>query len=473
MTKNGKRSAAMAGSNSAPMAQDNLAKKMDALLKRLPKGTFAKAGGAIGSLAGPKGSAMGGVLGSGLAAITGYGDYQVNSNTISTIGTSVDSVPQFVRNDHSVRVRHREFVRDLVVPAVPAGFTNSSTPINPSNSALFPWLASLAKQYQTYKFHGMVVEYKTMSSDYAASGPLGTVVIATNYNVNDPSYANKVSMENSEFAVSCKPSMSIVHAIECDPKLRVTDFLYVRDAASSSVSDNRLFDLGSLQIATSGLPGSAGVTLGEVWVSYDIEFAKPIIPYSADVNANVLVSQSDGSTAVNSNGNVQTVSVVLPYVTTSGTGTNSLWAIPDSFTFTNDLWGPGKPVYFDGDRITLQRPGIYRVRYIATLRGNITGGDKVCGPVTGYTDNAPTPAGSPAFTKLFGYSFLHQLLYNSTAAGKGTGYFENIFVVTSADTDNYIIVPPPTFAAQPGGQSNHNVSIDIAWYDTKVTPASP
>lgn len=287
------------GSQSANI--QSLNSRMDRLMKMIPKGTFSNVGSAAGMAAGgPAGATIGRVIGSGLSAITGYGDYEVSMNSLNKVSTSVDMVPAFVRSDHSVRVTHREFVRDLVVPEDPSGFVNAVQPINPSNKLLFPWLAQMATQYQQYRIHGMIVEFKSMSSDYAAAGPLGTVCIATNYNVLDKPYASKIALENSEFAVSCKPSMSLVHALECDPKVTGRDILYVRDlsAQSSSTSDSRLYDAGLLQIATAGLPGTPGSTMGEIWISYDIEFYKPVLPIGQtvpSVSGFALTSQRDGS----------------------------------------------------------------------------------------------------------------------------------------------------------------------------------
>jgi hypothetical protein len=282
----------------------SLNSRVDRIMKMIPKGAFRNAGSAAGmAVGGPAGAVVGRAIGTGLSAITGYGDYEVSMNSLNKVSTSVDTVPTFVRNDHSVRVTHREYVRDLNVPTNPGAFNNDAQPINPSNVNLFPWLANMSRQYQQYRIHGMIVEYKTMSSDYAASGPLGTVCIATNYNVLDNKYATKIALENSEFAVSCKPSMSLIHAIECDPKVTGRDILYVRDLASESgaPADARLYDAGLLQIATAGLPGVAGSTLGEVWISYDIEFYKPVLASYVNpdpeptVPGFALVSQRDGT----------------------------------------------------------------------------------------------------------------------------------------------------------------------------------
>lgn len=215
-----------------------------------------------------------------IGRITGMGDYTVKSNSIATTAESISGeVPHFGKADNSTRVRHREFIKDVTVPDVPANFTNSSYVINPSNKELFPWLSKFAENYQQYKVHGMVMYFKSTTSDYSAAGALGKVAMATNYNVRDSQYQNMQELENSEFAVSGKPSVSRLHPIECAPNNGVPLIKWVRDAQYDTTSggDDRLYDVGKFQFATQGLPGTAGTTIGELWVTYDIEFYKPIV----------------------------------------------------------------------------------------------------------------------------------------------------------------------------------------------------
>jgi hypothetical protein len=171
----------------------------------------------------------------------------------------------------------------------------------------------MALLYSTYKIHGMVVTYKTMSTNFSTGGPLGTVVMATNYNVNDKPFEDKIQMENAEFSVSCNPSQSLIHALECDPDVTGLNILYVKDPFTNTVgavSDNRFYDFGKLQIATTGLPGEAGTSMGEIWVSYDIELIKPVLGGTGSgVDGVSIVSHEDSTEAVNS-------SAVIARVTT-------------------------------------------------------------------------------------------------------------------------------------------------------------
>nr|WRQ65468.1 structural protein [Tolivirales sp.] len=246
------------------------------------------AGGALGARTGSKygigiGSSVGGGIGTEVGnLIFGRGAYNVSQNSLYSHGTVLSEgmeTPKFIEGNQFTRISHCEFVQDIVVPASPTAFTNLQFVINPGNPALFPWLASIANNYQQYELMGMVVHFKSTSTDFSTSGALGSVILATNYDVLEVPFANKIIMENSQYAVSAKPSLSQLHAIECDPKLTVSDVKYIRNASSSTTvsQDARFYDHGSFQIATVGLSATAGQVLGELWVTYDVKLLKPEI----------------------------------------------------------------------------------------------------------------------------------------------------------------------------------------------------
>lgn len=337
--------------------------KLDKTLRQIPKGTFANVGGALGAKYGPIAGGLGRMAGAGLSAITGYGDYRVSGNSLTTVSASVDMVPQFVKNEHSIRVKHREFIKDLLVPDDPASFNIKDYVINPGNRELFPWLGQMARQYSQYKIHGMVFAYKSMSSDYAASGPLGTVFMATNYNALDRPFSSKLELENTEFAVSTKPSMSLVHAIECDPKVSGFEILYIRDPGydTGETSDRRFYDYGRFQVGTQGLPGTPGNTLGELWVTYDIELIKPIIGGTFVSDGISLVSRADGSTGVGGGNKIPYLTMAMPAINPAATTAYDV--VPtNAATLTDDvdLWGSVFNTNSSGTMKFLKN-GFYRV----------------------------------------------------------------------------------------------------------------
>jgi len=229
------------------------------------------AGSAIGGLtdipgAGVVGGLLGRKAGDWIAKITGFGDYKVKRNSLMS-----SNIPAFGRS--STRIRHREFVTDVTSPG--AAFNSRSYMIQPANSTLFPWLSSIAGNYSEYKFHGLIFQFKTTSGSAVGSTntSLGTVVLATQYDVLHPPFSDKQSMEAHEFCVSACPDENVIHPIECDPSQSPLDVLYVQDSSVIETSDQRFHDFGQFQVATVGQQAAA--TIGELWVSYDIELLKP------------------------------------------------------------------------------------------------------------------------------------------------------------------------------------------------------
>lgn len=260
MKARAKRAAKAAGRAAINAAKEAARDAVREEVKRLPRELRAPAGRVANSLV------------KGAAKIFGVGDYTIHSNSLIKGG---HIAPVFTNSSHGVRVVDREYIGTIVSGALSGGstvFQNQAYRINPSNSALFPWLSRMAEQFDQWEPHGIVFEFVSTSSEYnGTSQALGVVIVATDYDVNDPDYANRVEMENSAYAISSKASSNILHGIECSIAERPTRLLYTE--SSNTGSRGSLSDLGKLQVATQGM-SVAGVTLGELYVTYDIEFYK-------------------------------------------------------------------------------------------------------------------------------------------------------------------------------------------------------
>ncbi|QMW68672.1 capsid protein [Crucivirus-141] len=228
------------------------------------------------STGGDLGSMLGSWLGHGaqhvVQALSGFGDYAVEENSIMP-GIGVLSPPEVINTPGGFIVRHREYIQDINATTA---FTLQSFPVQPGLFASFPWLAGLADSFEEYRFRGLVYEFKSLSSDSvlsaSTSSALGSVIMATSYNVNNAVFPSKIAMENYEFANSSKPSCSFMHPVECKKSISFgTGELYLRTGAVPSGQDGRLYDLGLFQIATVGMQAASGVA-GELWATYEIEF---------------------------------------------------------------------------------------------------------------------------------------------------------------------------------------------------------
>jgi len=232
-----------------------------------------------GALAGPAGAALGAALGGGaqslLTRLVGFGDYQVSNNSLMGGGLPIKEVVSSSLSNR-VLIRKCEYIADVLGTTA---FTNTTYSINPGLST-FPWVSQVAQAFEQYCVRGMVFEFRSESSDAvlssATNSALGYVAMATEYNTLRSSFIDKQSMLGATFSNSSKPSVNLLHPIECAGDQTPVCDLYVRTGDIATGSDQRLYDLGNFQIATGGQQASGGV-LGELWVCYEIEFFKPIV----------------------------------------------------------------------------------------------------------------------------------------------------------------------------------------------------
>lgn len=227
--------------------------------------------------------------------VTGFGDYEVTSNSLIKPNDAGNSPPLFnPGSGRSVIVKHREFLQDVLGSTA---YSNQVVlPINPGVATSFPWLSSVASQFEQYRIRGMVYEYKTTSATALVAGTntaMGAVMMATQYNANNSPFADKVHLENYDFATSCVPSISMLHPIECAPNQTSIEQLYVRTPSTIiGNQDLRLYDMGLFQLSTVGFQNSN--IIGELWVTYEIELYKPKLGTSASllINEKVIINGS-------------------------------------------------------------------------------------------------------------------------------------------------------------------------------------
>lgn len=240
------------------------------------QGLFRSLGSVAGGfLGGAPGAALGGNAGDLLARVAGFGSYgPVRSNSLLSGG----GPPAFAGVD-GVRIAHREFIQDIESSV---GFTNTTFAINPGRPGSFPWLSKIAPLFEQYRLRGMIVEFKTTSAVAVGSTntALGVVVMAAEYDVLEPSFADKRHMEATAFCTSTTPSASVLYAIECAPSETNNPIKYVH-MADRPDADLRIEDFCNFQIATVGMQEAS--VIGELWFTYEVEFLKPILPNIAPI----------------------------------------------------------------------------------------------------------------------------------------------------------------------------------------------
>lgn len=240
-------------------------------------GTAARAGafGPYGRMAGLASQAM------------GTGAYATNDLVNEGLGAS-DGVPLFgATSDQAVTISHSEYIRDIIAPGTPGAFQNFTLGINPGMFTTFPWLSQVAANYDEYEMKQLIFTYKPTITDFVSTnGQVGTIVLATQYNVQDEPFSNKNDMMHYSGAMASKCSQGMLHGVECNPtKNSGSPGKYIRGGPVLQSQELSNYDLGTLNVAVTGTPAEFNSSaIGELWVSYTLELRKPKF-YAAEGSA--------------------------------------------------------------------------------------------------------------------------------------------------------------------------------------------
>lgn len=256
------------------------------------------------ALAGVGKQFFGGGLYKGTSPYSGRGAYATN-NLVTDGGAVASSiVPVFNPSDmHSITYSNREFVRDIYAPTSGTVFTVQSWQLNPGLVTSFPWLSQIALNFEEYEFIQLCYTYKSTVADFAsASGQVGQVAMATQYNPNSDAFADKEEMMLYEGGMSCKTTESLIHGIECDPaKLAGAPQKYVRAGNLPPSEDLKNYDLGRSSLAVLNVPSTyAGQQIGELWVSYTVKLRKPklVSANAYNIRRDFFCQKNEGSTSL-------------------------------------------------------------------------------------------------------------------------------------------------------------------------------
>lgn len=233
-------------------------------------------GSMLGGIFGMPG--LGKSAGSALSNIFGLGSYEVKENVFME-----GRLPQMmnVPSGGGTVIRFQEYLGDIITSATPGAFNIDSWVINTANRNTFPFLAQIAVNYEQYQVEGLVYEFRSTSADAlnSTNTALGSVLMATQYDVADALFTSKAEMLNYEYSNSVKPSENCMHMIECAPSQTSIPILYTLDGSAPANTDARLYHLGRFNVATIGFQ-AASVRIGEIHCTYQVRLLKPKL-YSA------------------------------------------------------------------------------------------------------------------------------------------------------------------------------------------------
>jgi len=133
----------------------------------------------------------------------------------------------------------------------------------------FPWLAGIAKNYESYIFNRLAVYYKSEASSSLG----GSAFLTIDYDAVDAAPATKAIALSYRSAVRSSPWNNC--ELICETKdLHKNKSNFVRAGSQPSGTDLKTYDIANLYFGSESVAGS-GVTLGEIWVEYDVSLFTP------------------------------------------------------------------------------------------------------------------------------------------------------------------------------------------------------
>lgn len=237
-------------------------------------GYLSRVGGQLGDRATRKGNKMVQSAAKKFRSFTGLGDYKVSYNSLVTGSGGNQLAASAV--GRALVISNKEYLGDLAVHPTTVGLFNATNyVINPGNVTTFPWLNVLALQYDQYKPLGIVFEFRTTTTDSTTNSAIGSIIMATEYDVQDAAFGSKQDMLNSAYSNESKMSEDCVHGLECDPGELSRKIFFLRKSGTQlNTLDIRDYDMARFTIATQGGSLAAGTIIGSLYVHYEFAFYK-------------------------------------------------------------------------------------------------------------------------------------------------------------------------------------------------------
>jgi len=228
-------------------------------------------------------------------------------------------------------VSHREYIKDIVAgTGTPSVFSVEQLSCNPGQAGTFPWLSSLAQNFESYRFEKLKFDYETE----AATSLGGTLVMALDYDASDASPQSKQIMMAYRGSVRSAPWTECCHSSDREDLNKQKSY-YVRPGPQPVNTDIKMYDTGILFVASQGV-STASSTLGELYVEYTVRLMTPL--YQPNKIVGGQVAAGGVITPANPLGTVPVIDAQAVGFSVSGTSQITI-AQPGTYLFSSSSAG--------------------------------------------------------------------------------------------------------------------------------------
>lgn len=170
-----------------------------------------------------------------------------------------------------IRIQHSEFYANLSGATT---FTAQSVSLNPGLASTFPWLSSLANNFESYVFHSLRVVFRTMKG----TSTNGEVILSIDFDAADEVPGSKQVMFSYEGTVKSAPWENLMYSAS-KGNLRKSLTYYTREGAITN-TDVKTYDVGNMILAVDACADTS--IIGDIFLEYDVELMTPqLLPIGA------------------------------------------------------------------------------------------------------------------------------------------------------------------------------------------------
>jgi len=159
-------------------------------------------------------------------------------------------------------VSHKEMVGSLVSSATTLTFQANSYTINPGKPVGFPWLSTLACNFDKYRMHSLTV-HLVSSQPTSTAGRIG---VGVDYDSTDTLPGDRVDFFNLTHHAECAAWDSVSLRVPLRPEEKFVN--------SHTTSDSKLIDMGMIVVMSDQIVATSAV-LADVIFEYHVELLEP------------------------------------------------------------------------------------------------------------------------------------------------------------------------------------------------------
>jgi len=226
-----------------------------------------------------------------------------NTRSVAQRNPGIDRFPRGNRQGtgfgkrKSILISESEYISEIAVANQPNFNVPLNLPINPGQASTFPWLSTIAKQYEKYCFKSLQFVYKPEVTQFnPTSSAVGKVMLSCDYDAADSPPASKQQVEDTDPHADCMPYEKMTLTLDPRECHKNSDAKFVRPAGLPGGNDIKTYDCGNLYVSNQGQTGN-GVNLGELHVVYTVELSVPILESQTKAPNNLQVTSFQDTAA--------------------------------------------------------------------------------------------------------------------------------------------------------------------------------